>query len=81
VFQTLLSSQVQRVDPAVHLVAAAARELTLTNRKHNGVARATQFYVSGDPDGFADLSVRWLGYRPPVGQVQFAPAVVSQGSN
>jgi glutamate racemase len=33
VFRTLLSEQVQRIDPAAHLVAAAARELTLLNLK------------------------------------------------
>ncbi|MDA0672390.1 MAG: glutamate racemase [Cyanobacteria bacterium] len=81
VFQTLLSSQVQRVDPATHLVAAAVRELTLLNLKHTGPARPTRFYVSGDPQGFADLSVRWLGYRPQVEQVVFSAATVLPGGS
>jgi glutamate racemase len=81
VFRTLLSEQVQRIDPAAHLVAAAARELTLLNLKHAGVAHPTRFYVSGEPDGFAELSVRWLGYRPQVEQVTFAPAAIPQLGN
>ncbi|WP_008315161.1 glutamate racemase [Leptolyngbya sp. PCC 6406] len=69
----ILPSAVQRVDPAVHLVATAARELTLLNLRHRGSAQKTRFYVSGEPEGFANLSVRWLGYRPRVEQVIFAP--------
>jgi glutamate racemase len=74
---------VQRIDPAAHLVAAAARELTLLNLKHTAPARPTRFYVSGEPTSFAELSVRWLGYRPLVEPVTFAqaPAAIPQLGN
>ena len=83
VFRPLLSGQVQRIDPAAHLVAAAARELTLLNLKHVAPARPTRFYVSGEPTSFAELSVRWLGYRPLVEPVTFAqaPAAIPQLGN
>ncbi len=35
-------------------------------------ARATEFYVSGDPDHFAQVSQQWLGYKPLVKQVPVA---------
>lgn len=83
VLRSLLPSQVQRINPAVHMVRAAAKELELLNLKNLGPARPTQFYVSGDPQQFAHLSERWLGYQPPVRQVNFvpvaAPSIHSQG--
>lgn len=83
VLRSLLPSQVQRINPAVHMVRAAAKELELLNLKNPGPARPPQFYVSGNPQQFAHLSERWLGYQPLVGQVSFvpvaAPSLHSQG--
>ncbi len=31
--------------------------------------RSTEFYVSGDPDQFAQVSQQWLGYKPEVKQI------------
>ena len=33
---------------------------------------ATEFYVSGEPDQFAQVSQQWLGYKPQVKQVSVA---------
>lgn len=68
VIKPLLPAPVQLVDPAVHLVAAAKRELGLLRLKHQGLAGTTHFYVSGDPQVFADRAVPLLGYRPAVTQ-------------
>jgi len=69
VVRSLLSDRVRLVDPAVHLVAAAARELELLGLRSTSTALPTRFGVSGDPDSFANLSVRWLGYTPTVEKV------------
>ena len=34
--------------------------------------QSTEFYVSGDPDQFAQVSQQWLGYKPQVKQVSVA---------
>lgn len=73
----ILPPTVKLVDPAVHLVAAAAKELeflglqsdspsgTLRERR----ARPTRFGVSGCPEQFAQRSAQWLGFLPSVEKV------------
>lgn len=57
----ILPQSVQLVDPAVHVVAAAAQELDLLGYRNTGSLLPTRFGVSGSPDMFAQLSVQWLG--------------------
>lgn len=67
--EPLLPEGVVTLDPAVHVVAAAAQELELLNLKHFETPQPTQFCVTGDADRFATLATRWLGCAPLVEQV------------
>ncbi len=86
-FRQILPDHVQFIDPAEHIVSAAARELELlglhVGLRHNSknsknskksIDRAhTRFCVSGDPEQFAQLSSRWLNKTPSVEKVTLSP--------
>jgi glutamate racemase len=69
VVREILPSQVKLVDPAEHVVAAAAQELDLMNLRNTRSPLPTRFCVSGCPQQFAQLSVKWLGCTPAVEKV------------
>lgn len=69
VLRLLLPPSVKLVDPAVHVVTAAAQELDLLSLKNTQAPLPTRFYVSGSPQQFAQSAIRWLGYTPVVKQV------------
>lgn len=64
VLRSLLPPAVQFVDPAVHVVRAAAREMDLLGLRNLYANRTARFCVSGCPESFAQLSQQWLGYLP-----------------
>jgi glutamate racemase len=66
VLRSILPSSVQLVNPAVQTAIAAAQELALLGLHNPGQALPTQFYVSGDPGPFVQLSKQWLGFTPVV---------------
>ncbi|MGB3556961.1 MAG: glutamate racemase [Geitlerinemataceae cyanobacterium] len=68
-FRQILPPTVKLVDPAVHLVAAAAAELDLLGWRCDGSAKPTRFGVSGCPEQFAQNSQQWLGFIPSVEKV------------
>ncbi|MBD3880534.1 glutamate racemase [Phormidium tenue FACHB-886] len=72
VLKSILPRSVQLIDPAVHVISAAAQELELLGLRSTRTALPTQFYVSGCPDTFAEVSVQWLGCKPKVEQVDIA---------
>ncbi|HEY9641046.1 MAG TPA: glutamate racemase [Coleofasciculaceae cyanobacterium] len=72
VLRSILPRSVRLVDPAVHVISAAAQELELLGLRNTRIAMPTQFYVSGCPETFAQLSVQWLGCKPVVEQVDIA---------
>ncbi|GAA6622266.1 glutamate racemase [Scytonema sp. NUACC26] len=72
VLRSLLPSQVQLVDPAVHVVAACARELDVMGLKNTHPPVPTRFAVSGCPQQFAQSCLQWLGYTPSVEAVYWA---------
>jgi glutamate racemase len=72
ILHTILPASVRRIDPAVHLVTSAAQELELLGLSNTQRPQPTRFCVSGCPEQFAQLSVRWLGYQPVVEQVSFS---------
>ncbi|MEB3181184.1 MAG: glutamate racemase [Nostocaceae cyanobacterium] len=72
VLRSLLPSHVKLVDPAVHVVAAAACELDMLGLKNAYPAMPTRFAVSGCPQQFAQSSMQWLGCTPAVEQVRFS---------
>jgi glutamate racemase len=75
VLQTILPSSVQLVNPAVHVAVATAQELELLGLGNPGTAHPTEFYVSGVPAPFTQISQQWLGYTPIV-----QSTVLPQGS-
>jgi glutamate racemase len=78
VLQTILPTSVQYVDPAIHMVAAAAKELDALGLRSNAPAWSTEFYVSGPPQGFKRLAIQWLGHQPRVKQIQLPALAVGQ---
>ncbi|NEQ27144.1 MAG: glutamate racemase [Microcoleus sp. SIO2G3] len=70
VLRSLLPSSVRLIDPAVHVVAAAAQELDLLGLRNTKAAHPTRFTVSGSSALFRSLSTQWLGYTPIVEHVE-----------
>ena len=66
VLRSLLPSTVKLVDPAVHVVAAAAQKLDLLGLRNTYAPQPTRFCVSGCPQQFAQSSLQWLGCTPVV---------------
>jgi glutamate racemase len=75
VLRSLLPAGVTSIDPAVRVVAAAAKELELLGLRNAGTALPTRFCVSGQEQQFAQLSVQWLGCTPAVEKISL-PTVV-----
>ncbi|MEH2321625.1 glutamate racemase [Nostoc sp.] len=78
VLRSLLSSQVQLIDPAVHVVAACAQELDLLGLRSTHPPLPTRFAVSGCPQQFSQSGLQWLGYTPMVEEVCFTNTAISQ---
>jgi glutamate racemase len=66
----ILPYKVDLIDPAKSLVKATEQELELLGLKNHARPLGTRFAVSGNPDQFARLSHRWLGYTPKVEKVK-----------
>ncbi len=66
VLRSLLPNHVQLVNPAVQTAIAASQELSLLGLQNSDPALPTQFYVSGDPEPFIQVSKQWLGFTPRV---------------
>jgi glutamate racemase len=77
VFRSIVPDSVQLVDPALHVVAAAASELELLGLRNTRPPWPTRFGVSGSPQQFAQLSVQWIGHTPSVEKVSL-PATLCQ---
>lgn len=69
VLQEILPPHIQLIDPAEHIVAAAAQELDLIGLRNTWPPLPTRFCVSGCPQQFANLSVQWLGCTPVVEKI------------
>jgi glutamate racemase len=77
ILQRILPQSVKRVDPAVHVVAAAGQELDLLGLKNLRPPMPTRFCVSGNPQPFIQLAAQWIGYAPIVETIAL-PALVHQ---
>jgi glutamate racemase len=68
--QQIVPPSVQIINPAAFVVAQAIRELDRLNLRQKATLhlrqRQTSFFVSGQPDRFADLATQWLNDRPNV---------------
>ncbi len=69
VLRKVLPDSVALIDPAAHVVAAAAKELDAMGLRSVSQPRPTLFGVSGEPAPFADMATQMLGYRPQVQHV------------
>ncbi|MFK8183268.1 MAG: glutamate racemase [Phormidesmis sp.] len=84
VFKQILPNSIELVDPAKYLTVAAMQELeilrlrrskktaSLSQRDDSRIqafTQSTEFYVSGDPQQFAQVSAQWLGYMPDVEKI------------
>ncbi|MGA7937571.1 MAG: glutamate racemase [Kovacikia sp.] len=70
ILHQILPPTVKLIDPAVHVVAAAAQELDLLGLKSGRPAMPTRFCVSGLPAPFIQLAAQWLGCAPLVEQIR-----------
>ncbi|PSB15943.1 glutamate racemase [Phormidesmis priestleyi ULC007] len=77
VLRSLLPRSVQLIDPAVHVVKSASQELDLLGLKQVRSPRPTEFWVSGNPQPFIEISRQWLGCTPLVEQMTL-PSVIWQ---
>ncbi|ELS32310.1 MULTISPECIES: glutamate racemase [Pseudanabaena] len=76
VLRQILPSHVALVNPASYVVRAAGQELDLMGLKcldSRSDRAETRFFVSGEPDRFAQVSRRWLGKLPLVEKVSLSP--------
>lgn len=77
VLKPILQSTMQYVDPAISMVAAAARELDALGLRSSTPAWSTEFYVSGSAPEFKRLAMQWLGHQPTVRQVRLPELAVN----
>lgn len=75
VLRQFVPESVTFIDPAIHVVAAAAKELDLLGIKHHSKALPTRFTVSGDPQQFAQIAAQWLPAKSVVEQIVLTMAV------
>jgi glutamate racemase len=75
IFKKILPPEIKLVDPAVHVVAAAARELDLLGILNARAPLPTRFCVSGNTEQFALSSVNWLGCTPEVEKVNLSASL------
>lgn len=76
ILRQILPAHVALVNPASYVVRAAGQELDLMGLRcsEDCIDRPeTNFYVSGDPERFAQVSKRWLGKIPLVQKVSLSP--------
>jgi glutamate racemase len=76
VLRQFLPNTVQLINPAVHVVAAANKELNLLGIQAHTTALPTNFIVSGDPLQFTHIATQWLPTTPLVQQITL-PAVIA----
>ena len=62
----ILPASITVINPASFLVDAMARELDLLGLRSSQTTPHIDFYVSGEPTQFAEVSSQWLGFTPHV---------------
>ncbi|WP_310412359.1 glutamate racemase [Chamaesiphon sp. OTE_8_metabat_110] len=77
ILRQFVPMSVQFVNPAIAVVAAAARELNLLGLQSHLLAQPTTFVVSGNPAQFAQLATQWLPTQPSVQQIILPTVPVS----
>jgi glutamate racemase len=77
VLRKFVPDSVSFVNPAVAVVAAAAKELNLLGSPNYSRAMLTKFIVSGDPQQFTQIATQWLPTPPLVEQIVLPTVTVS----
>ncbi|WP_310486734.1 glutamate racemase [Chamaesiphon sp. VAR_69_metabat_338] len=77
VLRQFVPMSVQFINPAVAVVAAAARELNVLGIQSHHSAIPTQFVVSGNPAQFAQVATQWLPAAPSVVQISLPASTVT----
>ncbi|MEL6128738.1 MAG: glutamate racemase [Cyanobacteria bacterium J06627_3] len=68
----ILPPSITVINPANSLVSAMTKELDILGLRNNGSKLDIDFYVSGDPKQFAEVSGQWIGFKPDVQQVSLS---------
>ena len=69
ILRKFVPANLRFINPAIHVVNAANKELNLLGINSNIPAIPTKFIVSGDPQQFAHLANQWLPTQPVVEQI------------
>ena len=69
ILRKFVPANLRFINPAIHVVNAATKELNLLGINSNIPAIPTKFIVSGDPQQFAHLANQWLPSQPVVEQI------------
>ena len=69
ILRKFVPANLRFINPAIHVVNAATKELNLLGINSNIPATPTKFIVSGDPQQFAHLANQWLPTQPVVEQI------------
>lgn len=69
VLRQFVPDSIRRINPAVHVVAAAVKEIEILGIPHRGIPSPTRFTVSGDPLHFSQFAAQWLPAKPVVEQI------------
>jgi glutamate racemase len=77
ILRTFVPKTVKFVNPAIAVVTAAAKELTVLGIQTNSNATPTKFIVSGDPHQFTQLASQWLSTTPLVQQIVLPTVITS----
>jgi glutamate racemase len=77
ILRQFVPKTIELINPAVAVVAAAAKELNVLGIQSHSPAIDTKFVVSGDPDQFAQLATQWLPVSPLVEQITLQTIVIS----
>jgi glutamate racemase len=77
VLRQFVPTSVKFIDPAVAVVAAAAKELNVLGIQSHIPAVNTKYIVSGDPAQFTQLATQWLKTPPFVQQTVLPEVAVS----
>jgi glutamate racemase len=78
VLRQFVPMSVKFINPAVAVVAAAAKELNVLGIQSHHQSIPTQFVVSGNPAQFTQVATQWLPAVPIVHQVALPTAVVAE---
>jgi glutamate racemase len=76
ILRKFVPTSVHLINPAVAVVAAAAKELNVLGIQSHSPAVATKFIVSGDPTQFTQIATQWLHTPPCVQQITLPTVLV-----